>query len=100
MIYCTLGNTPSDTPHMITASSSMHAWEDNQGRFSHFYSHCDVGVCQRLFWPEAVCFQDIKTSAGGILFHYEQYGLSVSLFYTKIQEIVYLVADISVFSNK
>lgn len=28
--------------------------------------YCDIGVRQRLFWPEAVCFQDMKTSAGGI----------------------------------
>lgn len=53
------------------SSSSNIAWEGNQSRFSHLFNcNCDIGVCQRLFWPQAVCFQDIETSTGGILLYY------------------------------
>lgn len=92
MIYCTLVQH-SLRCSRITASSSVQPWEDNQGRFSHFYSYCDAGICQRLFWLEAVCFQDIKTSTEGILLYYIQYRLVASLSEAKIQGTEYPAHD-------
>jgi len=37
----------------LLSSSLNNAWEDNQSRFSCFYSRCDVCDRQRLFWLEA-----------------------------------------------
>lgn len=66
MIYCTLvqrslRHSVYDYSFLLGACMGRQSVEI----LTFFYSHCDVGICQRLFWPEAVCFQHIKTSTGG-----------------------------------
>lgn len=86
MIYCTLVQhclpcTVVWLELLNDSSSSDNAWEDTGWRFSHLHKrYYNTGVCQRLFWPGAVCFQDIKTSGGGIRLHcvFAVVGLCVS----------------------
>lgn len=86
MIYCTLVRhclpcTVVWLEFLNDSSFSNNAWEDTRWRFSHLHKrYYNTGVCQRLFWPGAVCFQDIQTSGRGIRLHYvfAVFGFGVS----------------------
>lgn len=72
MIYCTIVQcsllcTTYDKSFYVSSSNNALGRQSVQ-ILTDFYSHYgDTGGCQRLFWPEAVCFQDINRISGGIL---------------------------------